>query len=376
MEKLKSKALIINPKKSIFFKDIIIERNSDSEVKTEWTVSSVCNSERRRFNLTKSHTDPDSFVGGHEAVGVIESEFYIKRHYALLPHSNCMTRNDDLKCPACLEGRENLCSSMKHAGLDKNTPSGFTNQMFVPKSQLYDVSEIDLDIAPFLEPLSCVVRSWRLAKFDILKDENIINIIGGGPIGCLHALYLNKLNNSNKINIVEKDFERFDTLKKVFSDIKNIKISNEDFTTLSDVSVMAASNSSAYSDTVKLTKPGGKVILFSGFDDLTLTDNNFLPEVIHRNEFTHYSSNIVFVGSSGYTKIDLSIAKSHLLNFGELKKLVTGKVFGLCSKTIILADGTSETYDEPVLIKDLKGHFQSHIKIQYFNNQNTPNLDI
>ena len=51
-----------------------------------------------------------------------------------------------------------------------------------------------------------------------------------------------------------------------------------------------------------------------------------------------------------------------------MKKLVTGKVYGLSSNIINMYDGTTETYEEPVLVKDIKGHYPQHIKIQYFNN--------
>jgi threonine dehydrogenase-like Zn-dependent dehydrogenase len=372
---INTRALIVEPKKNIYFDNITLKANNISEVKTEWYISSVCNSERRRYNLTKSHTDDNPFVGGHEAIGNIKSESYIKNRYALLPHSNCMTRNEKIKCHACLENRENLCQYMRHAGLDGGTPSGFTNEMFVPKSQLYNVSELDEQIAPFLEPLSCVVHSWRQAQFNISSVNNVINIIGGGPIGCLHALYLNKINKTNKINIIEINLQRFHTLERIFSDIENINIYNGECDMLADISVMAASNSSAYLDTVKLTKIDGKILLFSGFDDVTLTHDTFLPEIIHRNEFTYYASKLVLVGSSGYTKIDLNLAKSCLLDFDILKRLITGRVFGLSSKAINLFDGTTQIHDENILIKDIKGNFPEHIKIQYFNNHNEIDMD-
>ena len=195
METLTTDALIIKPKDSVVIKDISIDKKDFFEVKTTWTVSSVCNSERRRFNLTKSHTDSNAFVGGHEAVGVTNGEHYLEKSYALLPHSNCLTRNEKIKCPACHNNSENLCGHMRHAGLDENTPSGFVKQMFVPKSQLYDVSEIDLEIAPFLEPLSCVIRSWEKISFDYMSGVNEINIVGGGPIGSEFAQCFNRLGS-------------------------------------------------------------------------------------------------------------------------------------------------------------------------------------
>ena len=81
METLTTEALIIKPKDNVFIRDISINKKDSFEVKTSWTVSSVCNSERRRFKLTKSHTDSNAFVGGHEAVGVIDGEHYLEKNY-------------------------------------------------------------------------------------------------------------------------------------------------------------------------------------------------------------------------------------------------------------------------------------------------------
>ena len=80
----------------------------------------------------------------HEAVGIINDESsYLSKKYALLPHSNCLTRRDKDKCLACENGYENLCSKMLHAGLDSGTPSGFSDFMFVNKNQLVDVTDIN-----------------------------------------------------------------------------------------------------------------------------------------------------------------------------------------------------------------------------------------
>ena len=43
-----TKALVIEPKKDIYFKEINITKSNDSDVLVKWVVSSVCNSERRR----------------------------------------------------------------------------------------------------------------------------------------------------------------------------------------------------------------------------------------------------------------------------------------------------------------------------------------
>ena len=369
MNSQKIKALVIEPKNDIFFKDININKVEDSEVLIKWAISSVCNSERRRFNLTKSANDKDAFIGGHEAVGIIESEKYISKKYALLPHSNCLTRDAIDKCIYCVKGQENLCLNMRHAGLDKNTPSGFTDKMFVSRSQLFDVTDIKSNIAPFLEPFSCVLRSWKLANTGISKGGFSVAVIGGGPIGCLHAFYVNKENKDNIITIVESCPERRKVLNNVFEDFVNINISDNTISDNFDITVMASSDTSADDESFRLLRDNGKLILFSGFNDPSFNDGNYNPEIVHRQEFIHFFKSKKLVGSSGYNSEDLIDAKRILINFDNILNIITGKVYGLDSKTVHRYDGVVTTYDESVLIKDIKGDLKDHIKIQYFNNE-------
>ena len=49
-------------------------------------------------------------------------------------------------------------------------------------------------------------------------------------------------------------------------------------------------------------------------------------------------------------------------------KIITGKVYGIDSKILYKKDGSKQIFEEPVIIKDLKGEFKEQIKIQYFNN--------
>ena len=370
MSHITTLGLFIAPQADLSFQNIKIFKHQETDIEVDWKISAVCNSERRRFNLTKSHHDRQAFVGGHEAVGVMPLSGGNQACFVLLPHSNCVTRNELDKCPACLNNSENLCSRMRHAGLDENTPSGFTHKMIVPESQLYEVTNIDVHFAVFLEPLACVIHSWDKVSFDYKTGKNVINIIGGGPIGCLHALLLNKVNSQNRINIFENNVKRLNTLKTIFAAYKNISIHNNYIDELADVSVMAASNSSAYECSCNLTKENGSVLLFSGFDDIDFQDDNFLPEIIHRHEFIHYAKNRIFIGSSGYKREDIKRSEKFLTDFKELKSLITGKVYGLDSSEIELPDGTKCSYNQPVLIEDIKGRLYEHIKIQYYNNSN------
>ena len=366
--KMKINGLCINPKKNISFISDLIKPSSLDDLNLKWFSSSVCNSERRRFNLTKSAGNKKPFIGGHEAVGFLNDNSYLNKKYALLPHSNCLTRDEKEKCLACENGKENLCSKMLHAGLDHGTPSGFTDYMYVNKNQLIDVTDINDNVSIFLEPLACVIRSWDLLNINVEDKVNEIAIIGGGPIGCLHAFYINHLNSNNKITIIENSSIRRNTLKDVFKNIDNVRISDDSENKMHNISVMACSNSSGYSKAYDILREKGFLILFSGFNNVDYKKEDFFPEIIHRNEFKHYAGKKVLIGSSGYTHNEIMKSKRLLINFDACKYIITGKVFGIDSNILFKKDGSKKVFDEPVIIKDIKGELEEQIKIQYFNN--------
>ena len=66
---------------------------------------------------------------------------------------------------------------MRHAGLDNGEPSGFSDFMYVNRSQLFDVTDIERVRAPFLEPFSCVLRSWVLSNSNIEEEKQIIFVL-------------------------------------------------------------------------------------------------------------------------------------------------------------------------------------------------------
>lgn len=360
-------ALVIYPKKKIKFEDIEITKRFEDEVLVDWKIAGLCNSERRRLHLQKTHDDNAPFVGGHEVVGTLRKGGLAEQRFVLMPHDNCITREDTELCDECRRGYENLCLRMNHAGLTAGAPGGFSHSMYVRSNQLFEVTGLSYDISAFLEPFACVIRGWiKLAQ----EIEGTIGIVGGGPIGMLHALYVNLVNPEANIYLIEQSKKRREALKKAIGSGTRISIVEPDYKVECEISVMAASETSAFDKSVEITKTGGKVLLFSGFNDLDLSKYSFNPETIHRKEFTFYADEKIFVGSSGYTKDNLRTSRALLSTFNDCKKIITGTVYGMSSKDIHLSDGTIESYDEPVLIKDLREELSHHIKLQYYTHPN------
>ena len=127
----------------------------------------------------------------------------------------------------------------------------------------------------------------------------------------MHTLYLNENNSENQITIIESNKSRRQILKQIFREFSNIKISDNSISDNFDVTIMACSTSSGFTECLRLLKNKGKLILFSGFNDTMYKNENYLPEIIHRYEFRHFVQNKILIGSSGCTENDLMMSKSY-----------------------------------------------------------------
>ena len=355
---MKSKSLFLDPAQneaSLVDHDVLF---NEKDVLVKWQVSCVCASERRRFNLKKSHSDFKKFIAGHESVGSSDG----KNLFVLLPHSNCITRNEKVICPSCEEGKYNLCRCMNHAGLCSTEPGGLSEVAYVPKKQLLEVKNLAPNLAVFTEPLSCVLRSWK--KVQRSKKDSIA-IVGLGPIGCLHYVYSSILYPDSEFFLFEENLERIETFKKIFKE-PNYTVNPKKCEV--DISVMANSTSTGFEKAKKYVKKNGVLILFSGFNDISYKSNDFFPEYIHREEFNFFNDEIFYYGSSGYTEEDLNESVETLKSNHIFEKIITGSVYGLDSKKIHSHYSEDEIFDDPVLIKDIKSELPHHIKIQYYPN--------
>lgn len=346
------------------------ELESDEKA-VDWYISAVCNSERRRLNLVKSQFDSQHFKAGHEGIGKRRGSHEL---FALMPHSNCVTRGladtGREMCVACSSGQENLCRFMRHAGLDSGEPGTLSNWANVDDGQLIPIGTSLTDWSViFIEPLACVMRSWGRINEAMYDGIGEILVVGGGPIGCLHTKYCLKKYGSS-VTLLEKNPIRRQRLKKIFAEEPGVNVvSSLDGAQYFSVSVMAASDTSAYITCRDHVISDGALLLFSGFNEPDFSDGDVYPEIIHRNEFVYYGPTFVMTGSSGYVKGDIERSKKMILNGDiDLRNIITGMVYGLTSDTVVCTETEEkEYYDTPIVLLDMAHELSHHIKLVYVN---------
>ena len=248
--------------------------------------ASLCASDIRVFRGEK-----DAKIGvtpGHEFSGIIVDKhidikkFNIGDRVTLCPIISCGS------CDFCLDGLRNRCPKRITLGYDFD--GGFAEQVYIPNEiielgHLFTLSEkTDLKIAALVEPLSCTLNSIRSIG---LKKEHSILILGGGPMGLMHAILASHIGVTN-ITIVEPIAERRDLakiigVKQVIDPQKNWQdILLDNHPDGFDRVVLSVGIDKLIEPALNLCKKKGVINLFAGFplNQKSVIDVN----LIHYNE--------------------------------------------------------------------------------------------
>ncbi len=229
---------------------------------------SVCGTDVKM--LQKGHRDlAYPRVLGHEIVGTI-SEIYGDASAApgdlvqVWPGIACG------KCRPCLRGRDNECEKMRILGF--NQDGGFAELMALPGESISRgmnliADHANIDTISLAEPLACCINGQELTR---VSRGDVVLIIGGGPIGCLHAL-LAEQRGAEIIIIAEKLENRVRRIKQ-HTNYQAIDASEspKDVITAEtagkgvDVILMATPEVKVDNSLLKMLTPGGRICIFSG----------------------------------------------------------------------------------------------------------------
>jgi L-iditol 2-dehydrogenase len=280
----------------------------------EVKVCSVCGTDVKMF--MKGHKDlVYPRILGHEIVGKvleIDKKNSIKEGdlVQVWPGVACG------KCKPCQKGLDNQCENMLILGF--NQDGGFSEMLALPKESVSNgmnliSSKCNIDSISLAEPLACCLNGQELTR---VSKCDVVLIIGGGPIGCLHAILAN-LQGTEKIIIAEKLENRIEIIKKHTScDILDTSHSLEEAIAEQtnhqgvDVILMATPDFKIDNSLLKMLAPGGRLCVFSG-------PNPGNHEEMINIRSVHYRE-LTIVGAYGCTSIQNKKAVE-LLTSGKVK---------------------------------------------------------
>lgn len=194
-------------------------------------------------------------------------------------------------CFYCLLHKPNLCENLNECIVGFSWPGAYAEYVLIPerivRQNTFQVPDgTSLQNVASLEPLACIVHGWDLVS---PAPGGTVLIIGGGPIGLLHA-QLAKLNGAKRVVLCDVVDERLREAEKVGVDV-TVNSTKENLTkrTLdltenrgADLVVEAVGRSETWTMAPSLVRKGGTVLLFGGCPSGTSV--SFEAERIHYGE--------------------------------------------------------------------------------------------
>jgi L-idonate 5-dehydrogenase len=185
--------------------DVPMPRPGPGEVLLRLGAAGICGSDMHYFfhGRVGAFVIREPLVPGHEASAVVaDTGAGVTRvkagdRVAVNPSRPCG------RCPACREGRENLCASMRFLGSASVFPhmQGLFRECFVmPEAQCETVAtEVSLGEIAMSEPLSVALHSVQRAG--PLLGRSVL-ITGSGTIGCMMVLAA-RLAGADRITVTD-----------------------------------------------------------------------------------------------------------------------------------------------------------------------------
>ena len=259
------------------------------------------------------------------------------------------------ECANCLDGRPEACENREDIGFNYN--GGFAEYMVVPERILkkkippvYFVPDnVSLYEAALAEPVACAIHAqskiirylgWKREekKYGFmagLKPEDVVVVIGGGPLGCIHA-ELAKAQGAGCVILAQRSAYKLKMARKLQvadyyiqnpkPDILKEKVKEITQGKMADVVITACSAAEAQIQAFQIVKKGGFISLFGGIPEKTVN--------IPTNEI-HYNGPLIG-GTSGASPYHLEVALNlmsqgrieavkyitHLVNLNSLEKVL------------------------------------------------------
>ena len=252
------KALVYTGPEKLEYKDFNDPSLVNGESIIKVSASGICGSDMHAYHGKDERRIPPLILG-HEVSGVIEKGEKKGKKVVLNPLITCG------KCEYCINKIEHLCPKRVLLGMNRpiERQGCFAEMVLTPDKNIYELP-IGLDIkqAPIAEPTAVSLHAVEIAIANLKKplDQCNVLVIGGGAIGLLCALILEKEKKCKQIFLSEPNTKRLNVCKNNLNsnciNPLNKKINQNSFDIVFDTVGMEITRQSS----IKFVKPGGLII--------------------------------------------------------------------------------------------------------------------
>ena len=257
-------------------------------------------------------------VLGHEITGEIAKvgegveRYKVGERVFVSHHVPCNT------CHYCLNGFHTVCDTLRSSNFD---PGGFAEYIRVPRINVDRgvfilPDEVSFEDGVFIEPLACVLRGQRLAKF--IPGQSVF-VIGSGISGVLH-IALARASGAGRIIASDINEYRLKAAKQFGADeaiyakeVNPSKIREINKGRLADLVIVCAGSISAYRQALETVERGGTILCFAPLEP----DLNFVFPF-----FNFWNDGITMLPTYGGSPFDIEgaieLIRSHRLPLQEM----------------------------------------------------------
>jgi len=230
----------------------------------------ICGTDLKLATIGNPRCHPPRIIG-HEMVGEVVHVGSQVKGFALGNRITLATTVSCGQCAYCALGLGNLCPDAKPISYDYD--GAMSEYLAIPPLALSRGNVIPVpatvsdDAASLSEPLSCAINAHRLVG---LKAGDRVLIIGGGPLGALHA-ELAKAEGAAEVMIVGRSETRLVLLRQL-RDVLLIDGAHQDVAAVlaertnglgADIVIVCSPTRQAMEQAVRYARKGGGVSFFA-----------------------------------------------------------------------------------------------------------------
>ena len=252
--------------------DLPIPKAESGELVVKNSLAVTCGTDVKMYRRGHPLAKPPLIIG-HEFAGIVSEVGagveQFKEGMRVVAANSAPCNN----CYYCSIKKPNLCEHLDDCLVGFTWPGAYAEYVRLPARIVQQNTFVIPDHVPLenvasLEPLACVVHGWDLVDFE---PGGTVAVIGGGPIGLLHA-QLAHLHGAKLVILCDPHTDRLSGSARVGIDvIVNSKNENVHDRILGltegkgvDLIVEAAGRKEAWESSHLLTRKGGIVLLFGG----------------------------------------------------------------------------------------------------------------